>query len=472
MKYLLFLISAFSLITSSSAFSAGMQTQLDQMYTDMENYTAPGTYETARRSSYYGGRYTYKTRIFDENLISMRLPSAKGGCGGIDVFGGSFSFVNSDQIVQLLRSVASNAKGYAFQLAMDNMCPDCSKWMNELQSKVQALNDNLSNSCQLAQGIINDASKSDLIPFKIKEQTQASITASLSGAADDFSEAAKSIKDAGTAVKRWFDSDPASFDESTGSEVYKALMAHSASSWFVGGDVQLIEEIQSMTGTVVKGELVTGEEGTGQDTQIILLPGNKIQIIDLIRGAAKKQIYDCGADHKTKNCRISPSNTKSVDIQGLRSRILDAFTGDTGLITMIRNKDLGKELSENQKNVLAAMPASIGSKIYELAPLSPDAAESLVNQTIDAITLEYVYNLVKQAYQAVDVALASTQSDYKAKTISEMKKSKAILDSEYTTLSATYGSITSIEEHYSSILKNVQKPKYVVDDTQRGTKAE
>lgn len=468
-KYIKLVFLVFLIIPSIS-FSAGMQTQLDQMYTDMENYTAPGTYETARRSAYYGGRYTYKTKIFDENLVSMRLPSARGGCGGIDVFGGSFSFINSDQIVQLLRSVASNARGYAFQLAMDNMCPDCSKWMNELQTKVQALNDNLSNSCQLAQGIINDSA--NFAGLKLKEQTNASITKSLDGAGDDFADVAKSIGNAATAAQRWFDSDPDSFNESTGSEVYKALMAHSARTWFAGGDTQLIEEIQSMTGSIVKGGLVNGSEGTGQDTQIIVLPGNKIEILDLINGALQKEIYDCGADTVTSNCRISPSDTKTVDIDGLKSRILAAFTGDSGLITMIRTRQLGQELNQTQRNVLAAMPASIGSKIYELAPLSPDAAESLIQKSIDAITLEYVYNLIKQAYTAVEVALASTESDYKTKTIDEMKKSRKILDEEYTVLATKFGSIDSIEAHYSNILKNVQKRKYLNADTQRGTKAE
>lgn len=32
--------------------------------------------------------------------------------------------MNADQIVQLMRAVAANAKGYAFQLALDNVFPD------------------------------------------------------------------------------------------------------------------------------------------------------------------------------------------------------------------------------------------------------------------------------------------------------------------------------------------------------------
>lgn len=460
----------FSFSISASVFAAGMQTQLDNIFTEMENYTAPGSYETQRRSAYFGGRYTYKTQIYDENLISMRLPSARGGCGGIDIFGGSFSFVNSDQIVQLLRQVAANAKGYAFQLAMDNMCPDCMKWMNELQTKMQALNGNLSNSCQLAQGIINDST--NMLPFKVKEKTEHSITASLTGVGEDFVDVAKHIGSADTAVKRLFDSDPDAFDDTTGSVVYKALKQHSAQNWFAGGDEELIETIMSMTGTVVVGDLVTGEEGSGETTQIWVLPGNKLTIKDMIDGAVNKEIYDCSADGDTDHCRISPSDTKNIDVDGLKQKILTAFTGPNGLITWIRIQNVNGALSVEQRNVLAAMPHAIGSKIFELAPLSPEAAEQLVTDSIDAITLEYIHRLIQGSFDAVQIALANHENSYKPSALQELEKSRLALDTEYAALPESFGSIKEIESHYNEIIKNVHKPKYLSPDSQQSNKPE
>lgn len=466
-RILIFLISTFIPISLKAA---GMQTQLDNIFNEMENYTAAGSYETQRRSAYFGGRYTYKTQIFDENLISMRLPSARGGCGGIDIFGGSFSFVNSDQIVQLVRQVAANAKGYAFNLAMDNMCPDCMKWMNELQTKVQSLNQNLSNSCQLAQGLINDTT--NLLPFKVKEKTEHSITASLSGVGEDFVDVAKFIGSADTAVKRLFDSDPDAFDESTGSVVYKALKQHSAQNWFAGGDEELIETIMSMTGTVVVGELVAGQEGAGDTTEIWILPGNKLTIKDMIDGAENKEIYDCSADLDTDNCRISPADTKNINIEGLKQKILTAFTGPNGLITWIRLQNVNGALSIEQRNILAAMPHAIGSKIFELAPLSPEAAEQLVTDSIDAITLEYIHRLVQGSFDSVQVSLANHENNYKPSALQELEKSRLALDSEYLALSDSFGSIKEIESHYNQIIKNVHKPKYLSTDAQLGNKPE
>ncbi|WP_205528229.1 conjugal transfer protein TraH, partial [Klebsiella pneumoniae] len=134
-------VAASLFIAPTGAIAAnGLQSQMDKLFNEMSNTTPPGVYESQRRGVLAGGRFTAKTRIFDENLVSFAPPSWKAGCGGVDLFGGSLSFINADQIVQLLRAVAANAKGYAFQLALDNVFPDGAKWIENFQKKVQALN--------------------------------------------------------------------------------------------------------------------------------------------------------------------------------------------------------------------------------------------------------------------------------------------------------------------------------------------
>lgn len=173
-------ISAIWIIPASSM-AEGFKDQIDNLFNEMSNTTNTGVFETQCRGGFSGGRHAVKTRIFNENLVSFTPPSWKSGCGGIDLFGGSISFVNSDQIVHLLRSIASNAKGYAFQLAMDNVFPDGSKWIENFQKKIQSLNQYLGNSCQLAQGAINDATSA----FNFKHKSDASIIATTKGLFDD-----------------------------------------------------------------------------------------------------------------------------------------------------------------------------------------------------------------------------------------------------------------------------------------------
>ena len=99
--------------------NASLNAELDKVFGSMSNVTEPGTFNSASRGVISGGRVVIKNKVMAApDLISMQLPSANGGCGGIDAFGGSFSFINSDQIVQLFRSMASNAAGLAFQMGV------------------------------------------------------------------------------------------------------------------------------------------------------------------------------------------------------------------------------------------------------------------------------------------------------------------------------------------------------------------
>ena len=88
------------------------------------------------------------------NLANLQLPRARAGCGGIDLFAGSFSFINASEIVALLKAVANNAVGFAFSLAIDTVCPECSKIMHEFAQKAQLMNNLNINSCELAQGLV------------------------------------------------------------------------------------------------------------------------------------------------------------------------------------------------------------------------------------------------------------------------------------------------------------------------------
>ena len=88
------------------------------------------------------------------NIANLQLPRARAGCGGIDIFAGSFSFINASEIVAMLKAVANNAVGFAFSLAIDTVCPECSKIMQEFSQKAQLMNNLNINSCEMAQGLV------------------------------------------------------------------------------------------------------------------------------------------------------------------------------------------------------------------------------------------------------------------------------------------------------------------------------
>lgn len=129
------LIFALVVTLLPAAARADLQGELEQMFGALSNTTPPGVWETQRRGVISGGSLTTRNRIMQENLVSFAPPRFEAGCGGIDLFGGSFSFINADQFVQLLRSIASNASGYAFQIALDAMCQSCMQNLETLQKR-------------------------------------------------------------------------------------------------------------------------------------------------------------------------------------------------------------------------------------------------------------------------------------------------------------------------------------------------
>ena len=97
--------------------------------------------------------------ITHTNLVAFDRPRFEAGCGGIDLYGGSFSFINSQQLVQIFRAVAANAVGLAFKAAIKAISPSLDSLITEFQTLLQNMNNLGKNSCQLAHLVVDSADK-------------------------------------------------------------------------------------------------------------------------------------------------------------------------------------------------------------------------------------------------------------------------------------------------------------------------
>tara|TARA_R110002074_G_scaffold124561_1_gene261105 strand:+ start:91 stop:1521 length:1431 start_codon:yes stop_codon:yes gene_type:complete len=148
-------ITAASLIIAPV--SANVGDSMDRFMDDMggaANVTGPTAFEGQSAGYYSLGNVWTRFPQKTTNIANLQLPSAKAGCGGIDIFAGSFSFINASEIVAMLKAVANNAVGFAFSLAIDTVCPECSKIMQEFSQKAQLMNNLNINSCEMAQGLV------------------------------------------------------------------------------------------------------------------------------------------------------------------------------------------------------------------------------------------------------------------------------------------------------------------------------
>ena len=86
------------------------------------NVTGPTAYKGQSQGYYTMGNLSWRTPQQNLQLAGVQLPSISAGCGGIDIFTGGFSFINSDALVAEMKAVASNAVGYGFNFALKHLC--------------------------------------------------------------------------------------------------------------------------------------------------------------------------------------------------------------------------------------------------------------------------------------------------------------------------------------------------------------
>lgn len=101
-----------------------------------------------------GGGVSVRNRVVNTKLATVSLPRFDAGCGGIDIFAGGFSFINHAQLVQTLKSIGSNAKGYAFLLGLETVSPQTANTIKQLQSWANSINSIGINSCETASQLV------------------------------------------------------------------------------------------------------------------------------------------------------------------------------------------------------------------------------------------------------------------------------------------------------------------------------
>lgn len=431
---------------------ADLQSEMNRLFDSMTNVTAPGVFESQRRGVIAGGNVVVRNRIMNENLVSFVSPSFQAGCGGIDMFAGSMSFVNADQFVQLLRSVAANAKGYAFQLALSAMCEKCSQHMETLQKKIQQLNQYFGNSCQMAQGVVNDT----LAAYGRKGQTDASLLSSLRGAGDVFTSWSESN---GKNPYENASSVAASEVNETlqGNLVWRALKRHAAADWFAEGDDRFLEAVMSVTGSVIVGELADAGDGAGRSPRVTRLPGNKVTVEQLIHGG-RVALYRC--DDSARNQCLNPSIV-AVELTGLAEQVESLLlgTGSTNGIIHKFARNAGVP-SVAEKAFMASAPTGIGGMVRTLSALSESAARSFASQAAPFIALEMARALIEDMLASARTVAGVENHAYARLLMEDMERARRQIADEYAALQSRYGSAQDLMAHYNQVIQTIRKRRY------------
>lgn len=150
-------IAAMALVNSNVVQAQTVNSEMNNFFSDLGvagNVTGPSAFQGQAAGYYTGGNVWTRFPEKTVNPINIQLPSVRAGCGGIDIFSGSFSFINAAEFVAMLKATANNAIGFAFKLAIDSISPEIGNVMGELSARVQDLNQMQISSCETAQNMI------------------------------------------------------------------------------------------------------------------------------------------------------------------------------------------------------------------------------------------------------------------------------------------------------------------------------
>lgn len=435
--------------------AGGLQSKMDAVFGDMVNVSNPGVFETQRRGVLSGGSVYVRSPMVNTELVNLQIPSVKAGCGGIDIFGGSFSFINADQFVQLLRSVASNAKGYAFNIALDIACSDCMAWINALQAKIQRLNEQFGNSCQLAQGLVTDVANA----FGANRENQYSLIGAATGIKNDFFDSKNwpSGKDTQQEVDA---KNPEKAKAIVGNLVWDALNKAKANAWVnaIAAASTAKEEnelFMSASGTIVVPpvEEDADDPANGSSNNPIHYP----QLIDfqsLIEGG-KVSVYKCNDD-----ACLKPTKTE-MQVTGMVKRVQELLLGDAagtsvGVIAKFGMTD-NNSFTTKEANMMGNLPSSLGALVRNLSTASNETARQNANDIAYAIAMSWAHHLISDQLKAIRQTMMTSNKPEAKDVIAKITDCEQKLTNDYAAYEKEHPSVSKLMGLYNDIQQNIYK---------------
>jgi len=449
------------LVQISVSAYADLQQEMDGMFGTMTNFTAPTAHLGQRRGVITGGSLVARNGITNTNLISFVPPSFSAGCGGIDLFGGSFSFINFNQFVQLLRNVASNAAGYAFQLAIGAMCPWCASVMTDMQKKIQEMNQMFSNACRLSQGLVNDTMKA----FDLQSKANLSNASFTQGISDVFS-SWTNTSTLGDPMQQIKQNSPNDLTQKIqGNLVWRALVNQNAGAWFRFGGNSLLEGVMSISGTVIVDAPQAAPDGKGENNAISA-PPPILSIKDLMYGNdagnsyQTVNMYTCSDGHGADQC-LKPI-VQNLNLIGLKQRVMDILLGSatTGNGLIYKFSTNTGAITATEQAFMQTVPDAIGGMIHNLAREDAGIAKLWAEEAAPVIALEMAQLIVNDTLSAVQAAAQMNDHAYAKLLMDSLRVAREQIQDEYVTIAGRYGNPQTLMAFYQQLMNTVKPRQY------------
>jgi conjugative transfer pilus assembly protein TraH len=369
------------------------------------NVTGPTAFQGQSAGYYSLGNVWTRFPQKSVSPFNLQLPSARAGCGGIDLFSGSFSFINASEIVAMLKATANNALGFAFKLAIDSVSPEIGKVMDEFSQKAQLLNQMNISSCETAQALVGGI-------WPQMETTRSTICEAVGNSQGVFSDWAASRQGCNNGGQRDAtlagNTDPAMKEQIIGDPHNYTWEALKKSSKFGAFDQAFSEYVMTLVGTIV----TTPPSGSEHGPKVVIYgPAEEAVVTALLDGTANApavKILKCNNDPCTD---VSDQALSVPASSALRPRIATMIKSMSSKI----RSDSALDAAEKQLLNMATVP------IYKILAVQAYAHYALTDgeiQTLSEIVavdllnamLDNMLDRVEQAkvfYQTADQETAS-----------------------------------------------------------------
>lgn len=428
--------------------SANMEQQVNQMFGQLMNITGPGSYQTATRGVVTGGGVVLRNRISTANLISITAPSAKGGCGGINLYTGSFSFINGEEFVALMRNIASNAvgivSGFAFEAALEYMDPSTANIIRNLANKIQQLNQMFSNSCQLASGIVSGG----LAAFKERHDLKAATTAFVDNVAPDFF-SAKSVKE-GSAAGRLLSAGKIKPCVETGNVVWCALKKTGLASQIMFGSDENAEFIMSMTGSHI---ISVSDDGKGdKNTKATPVQATiRDKALSLFVDGAEDselKVWSCDADDNDQCLEPSPKTLGTF--KGLKQRMIEDIR-NSGAFERFA---VGNATPADGNRIKYLATSSVGANLFKvIQKAGADAGHVYFEEFAQVIALNAAYSFVMELLDLTYAGVSAVEFPEAEEVKRDIRDTRQRLSMEWTNTMATGTNFRDADRRAAEILK-------------------
>jgi conjugative transfer pilus assembly protein TraH len=314
--------------------TAGINEDLNKYFNALgfsSNITAPHAYQGQTAGFYTGGSVFARNSVRNVQIAEVDLPSFRSGCGGIDLFTGGFSFINSQELVNSMKNILNNTVGYAFNLALESATPEIAnamKYMNTIAADVNRLN---INSCETAAGLVGSV-------WPRTHEAQQQICQDIGSTQGIFTDYAAARQGCGSAGQL-----AATLNRAQGP--YKNLVLKNVNvAWkalqqngFLRSDSALAEFFMSLSGTVIFNNPGNNDTSSQQYKVLASLAGDHSLLKALLHGG-QARIYRCD-DSRPEGClnpilqsvTISPHNALGAQVKNLLESMVNKIYTDTAL---------------------------------------------------------------------------------------------------------------------------------------------